>query len=203
MRNKKLITMVASLALVAVVGIGATLAYFTDRDEATNVITMGHVDIDLEEPNFPGGPEGGEIENVVPGDEITKDPTVTVQEGSEDAYIRVKLNIVSDDVDFPAEYLAQLLAKNADGTYKYLNIDTTVWAEADGYFYYNQVVKAGQQVVLFDTVTIPAEWNNTVADKSFKIEITAEAIQADNVTPVEKDNMIVGWPEAVILEYTK
>ena len=49
MKNKKLLTAATSVALVAVVGVGATLAYFTDSEEQTNVVNMGHVDIDLTE----------------------------------------------------------------------------------------------------------------------------------------------------------
>ena len=72
MKKKKITTLVASLALVGAVAFGATLAYFTDSDNATNTITMGHVDIDLTEPNYPGGEEGGKIENVVPNQNIVK-----------------------------------------------------------------------------------------------------------------------------------
>lgn len=50
MDKKKMITMLVALTLVATVGIGATLAYFTDKDAVTNVITMGKVDVSLEEP---------------------------------------------------------------------------------------------------------------------------------------------------------
>ena len=57
MKNKKLKTLVASLALVGAIAVGATLAYFTDSQEAVNTITMGHVDIDLDEPNFPDDKE--------------------------------------------------------------------------------------------------------------------------------------------------
>ena len=45
MKKKSIITMVAALAFVGAIGVGSTLAYFTDNDAATNVVTMGHVDI--------------------------------------------------------------------------------------------------------------------------------------------------------------
>ena len=41
MKNKKVLMAAASTALVAVVGIGATLAYFTDQADTENVVTMG------------------------------------------------------------------------------------------------------------------------------------------------------------------
>lgn len=195
MKNKKLVSMVVSLALVAVVGVGATLAYFTDSQAATNTITMGHVDIDLKEPNFEGGEEGGTITGIVPGDVIAKDPTVTVESGSEDLYLRLDVTVT--------EGFEEILATNDDGTYKYLNnLNTADWKQVGNYFYYNKVLTAGDKVTLFDEVVIPAEWDNTVADKSFDIVVKAEAIQADNVEVTKDENgMIIGWPEAVIKEY--
>ena len=49
MKKKSLVSLLAAVSLVAVVGVGSTLAYFTDSDVATNVVTMGHVDIVLTE----------------------------------------------------------------------------------------------------------------------------------------------------------
>ena len=45
----------------------------------------------------------------------------------------------------------------------------------------------------FTAVTIPEKWDNTVADKEFTINITAEAIQADNFTPNKTGTVIDGW----------
>ena len=41
--KKKSLALALSLALIAVVGIGSTFAYFTDNDTKTNVVTMGLV----------------------------------------------------------------------------------------------------------------------------------------------------------------
>lgn len=200
MNKKKLTVMVTSLALVGLIGVGASLAYFTDQDSATNIITMGHVDIDLTEPNYPGGTTGGEIENVKPGDQITKDPTITVQQGSENSYVRAKITVEGLD----EEHANLLLAKNENGSYMYLDINTNDWLEStDGYFYYvgdagngkDGVLKAGQSVELFTTVTIPGlGWGNEMADKSFSILVSAEAIQAANFEP-STNNGVYGWFE--------
>lgn len=197
MNKKKLTGLVASLALVGVVGLGATLAYFTDSDKATNTIVMGHVDVDLTEPEFDKNPDKT-IENVTPGQEIVKDPTVAVKEGSNDSYIRVSMNVEG----LNEEQKASLLAKNADGSYKNLDINMSDWKEsADGYFYYvgtyaegqkEGVLKAGQEVKLFNTVKIPTTWGNDAADVTFTIDVKAEAIQADNFTPTEV-NGNYGW----------
>lgn len=186
MNKKKLITMLSAVALVGVIGVGSTLAYFTDNDAANNVVTMGHVDIELEEPQFAEANENNTIENVVPNQTITKDPTITVVAGSESCYLRAKVEI-SDKLT--ADQAAELLEN--------INIDDEKWVlSTDGYYYYqDKVEKAAedQTVVLFDTVVIPELWGNEVANLSFKIDVTAEAIQADNFTPATTDGTINGW----------
>lgn len=205
MKNKKLLTAAASAALVAVVGIGATLAYFTDTDEVSNVVTMGHVDITLSEEeagNIPG--EGLTFDNVMPGDTLDKTPVITLNDDSQDAYVRMKMEIqvTSGDIsDYDIEELRQGLTEDITGT------DTGWYLGADGYYYYNQSLSAGEDVTFFDTVTIPGSWKNNTADGSFTIKLTAEAIQAANITPetvapADGITMITAWPEADIEQYT-
>ena len=64
MRKKKLAALLVSAALIGVIALGGTLAYFTDKDEAKNVITLGKVDGELEEPQWKIDNPDGEIENV-------------------------------------------------------------------------------------------------------------------------------------------
>lgn len=181
MKNKKLISMVVAIALVAVIGVGATLAYFTDKEETTNVITMGHVDIDLDEPNYEGD-DNNEVKDIEPGQKITKDPTITVAEGSQDAYVRATIaygNLTDAQI-------ADLAIEINDGWY---------FNEEDGYYYFNAKLAAGESATLFDKVVIPETWGNDEADLSFTITVNAEAIQADNFEPTwNADNtLIVAW----------
>ena len=50
--KKKLTAIFLCVALVAIAIVGASLAYFTDTDEATNTFTVGNVSIDLIESKF-------------------------------------------------------------------------------------------------------------------------------------------------------
>lgn len=45
--KKKLVSLLTATTLVGAVAVGGTLAYFTDRDEATNVIATGNVKVEL------------------------------------------------------------------------------------------------------------------------------------------------------------
>lgn len=88
MKKKGLVSMVVSLMLVAVVMVGATLAYLTSTtDKVTNTFTIGNVNIKLEEPKW--NPD--DAENLEPGAEVAKDPTVT-NTGANDAYIAMSVD---------------------------------------------------------------------------------------------------------------
>ena len=186
--------MVAALALVGAIGVGSTLAYFTDNDAATNVVTMGHVDIDLTEKSGDEiTDEGLTFDHIVPGDVLSKEPVITVGSNSEDCYLRAK--VVVEGLD--ATHVADLFKDN--------NIDIqNGWVlSTDGYYYYQSKVTAEDAVSLFKTVTIPTAWGNEAADEEFTIAITAEAIQADNFTPATTSTgEINGWNGVTAETYT-
>lgn len=183
MKSKKLISMLAAVTLLAVIGAGATLAYFTDTSDATNIITMGHVEIDIDEPGYEGD-DNNEVKDILPGETIIKDPTVTVSEGSADAYIRTTLTVGNLTEEQTEELLAGIVI-NAGWYYN---------AE-DGYYYFNRKLAAGESATLFNQVTVPENWGNETADLSFQIIVSAEAIQADNFFPQynEDGTMIICW----------
>jgi len=188
MNRKKLLIGGISLVAVATMGIGATLAYFTDAEAATNVVTMGHVDISLTEPNYAPG-EDGVLDNVMPNMTIAKDPTITVNEGSEDCYVRAKLAIEGlDELKMDNTSYADMLV---DG----LEINAEDWyLGEDGYYYYDTKMTVKESVSLFTEVKIPERWGNEVADKELKLIVSAEAIQADNFEPAKnEDGMITAW----------
>lgn len=192
MKNKKLGTLVGSLALVATLGVGATLAYFTDSQDITNTITMGNVDIDLEEPNFDPGDDDDTIENIKPGQEIVKDPTIIVKANSEATYLRAKItygNLTTEQAD-----QLEALITFASG-----------WVKSGDYYYYQTKVEKSQQnqsIQFFTEVTIPQGWGNEVTKLTFTIDVQAEAIQADNFTPeTNDDGQIIGWNNVTVETY--
>lgn len=191
MNRKKVLTLFTALSLTAVVGAGATLAYFTDKAETENVITMGNVNITLTEPEF--DQEDGEcdnsISNVMPGQVIAKDPTITLGEDSLDAYIRVKLEVTGfEDIEDGDDYAEAIL----EG----LDIQDG-WKKVGDYYYYENVLTNNEanadSATLFTEVTIPTEWNNTVANVEFRINVVAEAVQADNLADGFFDEETGAW----------
>ncbi|WP_291244935.1 SipW-dependent-type signal peptide-containing protein [Fournierella sp.] len=188
MKNKRLLTGVISLALVAVVGVGATLAYFTDKTETkTNVFTTGKVDIELADyTNGPGegdtwhGENAGDgvaYGNVMPGDTLSKVVKVTVAEDSSDCYVAIQLIARSDDK--PDADLSGVMDSIQD------QARANNWAyERKGDIltvYYPTVLSAGDEVTMFETVTVPTTWGNEYADATFYIDVQAAAVQAANL----------------------
>jgi predicted ribosomally synthesized peptide with SipW-like signal peptide len=83
--RKSLVAIALVVAIGASLAIGGTLAYFTDTTDAkTNTFTVGGVDITLTEPKW----DADDSDKILtPGTSYDKDPTIKVEEGSQDAYI--------------------------------------------------------------------------------------------------------------------
>ena len=102
MTKKNIFSIVVALALVAALAVGATLAFFSDEDEATNTFTMGKVDIDLTESNDGGETwtdDGLTFETLVPGETTAKMAKITVAQDSNDCYIAVTVILECNDFD--------------------------------------------------------------------------------------------------------
>ena len=83
--KKKGLVIAASVMLVLCLAVGGTLAWLMDETETIkNTFTVGNIEITLEESD--------DLDlKMVPGNTITKDPHVTVVDGSEDCWLFVKI----------------------------------------------------------------------------------------------------------------
>lgn len=203
--KKKLIALTVIAALLVVGIAGASLAYFTDTDEANNVFTVGNVQIDLVE-EF-------DSENAIllPGDEntntVNKDAWVD-NTGANDAWVRIKVYV-------PAALSAQILhidlAADADVLWNAALAEENAVAVSDTdspYFgcveytyYYNEILAAGEttqqlldQVYLDSAVDVDVDEDGSYVwsfdeeiidyplEDGVSIIVIAEAIQADGFT---------------------
>lgn len=126
--KKKILILALVICLLALVSY-STLAYRTAYGRATNVVTTGGIRLELLE-TFP---EGGY--KVIPGASYEK--VVTVKNtGGHDAWVRLKL---VKQVDAPAG----TPAPNPEKALSYTLLPGWT-AAADGYVYYNKVLKPGE-----------------------------------------------------------
>ena len=98
MNKKKLVVVIACLMMTLTLVVGGTLAYFTAEDNATNVFTVGNVNIDLIE-------EYEQDSELAPGLKINKDVSVK-NTGSKPAYVRVHMAFPADMDDGDPSYNA-------------------------------------------------------------------------------------------------
>lgn len=101
MKTKTKALALALCAVLLVVGtVFATMAYLTSTDTVVNTFTVGQVHIKLDEaPVDTNGKEttGARVQEnsykLLPGHEYDKDPMVTVMNGSEESYVRMRVTV--------------------------------------------------------------------------------------------------------------
>ena len=190
--TRKPIALGVAFALVAALGVGATLAWLTDKtDEVKNTFTVGDVDIDLYEHELDStGKALSETETrkgesgykLIPGTDLPKDPTVVVKGGSEACWLFVKI----DESNWPA-------FKEADGaTLKVSYEIASGWTPLDGAdgVYYREALATldgaddsygvldGDEVRVSDTLT-KGEMDQITSPLT--LSFTAYAVQKENV----------------------
>ena len=188
--NRKALLLTLCAVLLVVAAAVGTLAYFTDSEKAVNTFTVGKVGIDLNETDVDGDRNTkANAYHLLPGHTYVKDPTVTVEKGSDPAYIRMLVtpsNMGALKTAFP-KFIAQ------DGVFLLQNLvegwNPAVW-EFAGYkdgvyeFRYHKTVSAPDKDValepLFEAVVVPGEiGNDELANlKGIQINVVAHAIQA-------------------------
>lgn len=108
--KKKILALVLCVAMLAIAVVGGTMAYFTDKEAATNVYTVGSVDIELYESTLHRDNDKATDDEIiadaadyqdylaeagkdmVPGRWVSKAPYIK-NTGNNDAYVRIKLTM--------------------------------------------------------------------------------------------------------------
>ena len=176
--KKKITAICLVVALAATAIVGGTLAYFTDRDEKANVLTVGNVEITLTEPNW-DTTGSVDAEDAYPGEPLAKDPTVE-NVGANPCFVRVKVewDETIGEMEYRTDYAA---GKLGDG-----------WVDGgDGYFYYTKVLDVNdgdptavyKTDALFDQIVVPTDIENGTTDTEYTVTVSAEAVQAQGAKP--------------------
>ena len=214
--KKKIVAIALVACLLLAVAAGATLAYFTDEDQQTNTFVAGKVGINLDECKVAADErdnlvstgertEANQSYDLHPGIVVDKDPTITVDGDSLDAYVAAVITIKGDLFDLIgiADYgtinihaLASggLLAEGSqagsygdyEGLFVYQTENFAIHQVGDKenktwtmYVFMKEAMSAGESVVLFEQLSIPAEYNNAEMAKinGMSIDVKAYAAQ--------------------------
>lgn len=202
MRRKVALT-AAAVAMVGTLAVGGTLAWFTDTETATNVVTTGNIDIVLKEDGTNtvgrlegvGTEEGLSYSDIMPGDVIKKDVDIALAEGSNDAWVRAR-------IEFSGALIKALGEGENPGKYvDLLKGGTTIFGEVvtwgyddieDVWYTYvtntSKLTEENDTFEVFDQVKFADEAiGNEFSNKEvLNIVVIAEAIQADNIDSPEE-----------------
>lgn len=199
-KRTKLIT--AAVSLGALMTVGGTLAWFTDSETATNVVTTGNVNVKITEalPTKEQQEKGGftatanelngiTYEGIEPGTVIPKNPVIQYV-GASDAYVRYKVEVAG----IPEENL-----KNVRFFQGGIDVTDQIMAMDGKYIYSTEIFKQGDFVTygesvrdasaLFTEVAFDGG-NELAALRDIAITIQADAIQADNLPDVDGNGKI-------------
>ncbi len=199
MKKFKALLVVACALLLVAASVFGTMAYLTSTDKVTNTFTVGKVAIKLDEAKVtadgvtvtPAARVDKNSYKLLPGHTYTKDPTVTVLNGSESSYVKMTVTFSK------ANELDAIFAPDGANLIKIFNgYDAANWiakgntkdatANTRTYeFWYKETVGAPNGDValdsLFDSITVPgaitAEQLKTI--EGMTITVNAYAIQAD------------------------
>ena len=183
-------------ALGAALLIPSMFAYFTDNDSETNEFTVGKIGIDLIEENW----TASNATAITPEQEFAKDPKVTVDADSNEAYVFVKVDVPCANVKTASETGAvqdaaktQLFSYNVNPGWEL--VETVEKADVNTYVYgyvgsngsgnnTDMLAVAANQST--DTVFDHIKFANVIEDQNLEgttqqVQVSAYAIQTLNV----------------------
>lgn len=203
MRQKSIMTAAVSLGLIAVIGIGATLAYFSDSTgTAENVFTTGLVNIELVDETdsdaamtgqvagVPNAEGGVTYTDVMPGDNLSKIVGATILDDSQPCWLGFKVSVSSasaqkdlveqEVVDLVWDSIQKSAQKDPNWIVKVEGTDIYCYRTVETA--YNAEDPVANRVLLFNGIQIPgAEWDNRYAGVNFNIDVKAAAVQTANL----------------------
>lgn len=185
--KKRILCLTILVICLAMLATG-TMAYFVAEETAYSVITTGCLYMDLVQENAQGYPLPQEVVlNVVPAT-AAEQVTYVKNKGSVPFFTRV----VVEKKIYPAENSGVQL----DAALVTLNINEDDWTEKNGFYFYNRILKPGQETApLYTEVRFAPEMGNEYMDARVEIRVLAQAVQSANNGA--DATLALGWSEAV------
>lgn len=201
MKKKSILLTLTAVVLAMAVGVGGTIAYFTSTTEnVKNTFTVGNVAITLDEAKvtyaddvWTAGEErvqSNTYENVYPGAELPKDPTIHVAADSQDAYVAMKV-VISKAAAWKALAEKHATLNDLETVFEGYNEDnwSKIAATEQGdnlvyvYMWEQGKVSANADLTLFTAMNIPAELSSEEIETldGFTVTATGYAVQAQGV----------------------
>ena len=215
--TKKIALSLATLGVLGTLAIGGTMAYLTDAEKTTNTFTVGKVQVDLEEPNYPGN-GSDTVKNLVPNQVVAKDPKVAnTGNNASINFISVsipmqKVVVAANDGTKQTAAMTELFqTRSGDGAFGNGNVNSawilvdTKYYDAVGtesttasdtttkvvrvYGYNEKLAKNTESATIFDSVKLVNLVEGQADTSTQNIDVKAYAIQATDITGITTDTL--------------
>lgn len=184
--KKKILTLALVLALLAIVTVGGSLAWFTAEDIATNTFTVGSIRIEQHESQL--GPDGNP-EEFEQGKVLL--PIVNVDNPAEDPNYQDKIVTIENTGNNPA-YVRTFIAFPANLETEYLMLDyETSDDPANGWTWENRsvITYAGESYVVYCFVYGPQLEKGATTPELLKGVYLRPMVDLKNNPATEGDNL--------------
>jgi predicted ribosomally synthesized peptide with SipW-like signal peptide len=183
---------ISGALLAGVLNISGTLSYMTDKDDATNITTIGENEIEIKERFIPP-------DELVPGENAYEKDIQILNTGDIPCYVRVFVDFSDNDV-------RNASTLSSDGTTYYsmsefknhLPSGWTYIGDAGNalspYFYYTSAIEPGESTNSLVKM-IKTTFKNKEAIEDYDVLVSAESVQVldKNGDPFNGDN---AWQQA-------
>ena len=210
MKKKK--TLLAASIMLLIFIVGGAIAYFTDTDTKTNTFTIGNVDITLTETGWDALADSNSndipdnAENMLPGQSVTKDPTVNNVSTKSDAYVFVKVEVPCTTIVSPATTSEEIFTYTVNAGWTELSTATVACTDggtATHVYYYGSngtlttLAKAANAQTptsttnpVFSTITLRSTLKgNEGLDTQKQVVITGYGIQTEGLASTTPANV--------------
>lgn len=205
---RKLLTLVCCAVMLVCVTVGATVAYLTSQDSVVNTFTVGKVGITMDETDVDENGvaiEGADrVDNneykLMPGHTYTKDPTIHIEDTTEESYLALTVAISNADK-------TDALFGTGTGvniTDILVGLDLNKWEISSSVtnnvrtyiLIAKNTIKGGDaDIVVFNQVKVPGTITNAQLDtlNNTTMTINAYAVQKDGFTSANAA-LNAAWP---------
>lgn len=168
--------LVGFLGIITIAGIGTTAAYFSDYEKVVNQLVVGRNVTEIEE-DFPGPTPtptdtGTEYKKIVQVSNQSEEESTNV-----DCYVRVLVTFSDYDIGQAVTLIG-------------LDTDNWIYNEADGYYYYKNILKRGcTTTALFtgfkvEDAKVDIQYLESI--KNFHINVYEESVQSGGFTDYQE-----------------
>ena len=159
--RKRIIVLTSMVLLMALLVVGGTMAWFSDKEGVNNEFIAGTVKVEINEHDFK------DLTDVKAGDDATKEVSI-INTGNTEAYIRVALIPQWDPNNLSIDVVT-------------LHINSDNWVYKDGWYYYKKALAVGDETEkLLTNVKFAEDMGEEYENATFSIKVNAEAVQASN-----------------------